>query len=73
MQGSFTTQRDLRAFDAENARIAAGGAERGANRASGEETQFHQSVSEIVRQIEVEQRGGLSAAELSQTPKSGLV
>jgi hypothetical protein len=38
MQGSFTTERDLGAFDAENARIAAGGAECGANRASGKET-----------------------------------
>ena len=38
MQGSFTTKRDLRAFDSENARIAAGGAERGANRAAGKET-----------------------------------
>jgi hypothetical protein len=38
MQGSFTTERDLGAFDAENTRIAARGAEGGANRAAREET-----------------------------------
>jgi len=47
MQGSFTTEGDFGAFHTENARVATRGAKGGADRASGNETQLHQSVSEI--------------------------
>lgn len=73
LQGSFTSERNLGALDAENARIAAGCAERGKNRAAREETQFHQSVGEVVRQVQANQSGVLPRPQFSQTPESRLV
>jgi len=67
MQSSFTTKGDLSAFDTENTRVAAGGAERGANRAAGKKAQFHQPVSEIMRQVQTDQGGGLTRPQFSQT------
>ena len=52
-QRSFTTQRDFGTVDAEYARVSARRTKRCADRPSGQEAQFHQSISEIGGKIQV--------------------
>jgi hypothetical protein len=68
-QGSFTTERDFGALHAKDSRVPARRAERREHRTAGQEAQFHQSVSEVKRQIQVDQSGSLAASKLSESAR----
>jgi tetratricopeptide (TPR) repeat protein len=66
MQSGFTAERDLGAVDAEDTGIASGGRAGRGDGLARDETEFHQTAGEILRQIETLHQRLLILAEVSQ-------
>ena len=66
-QRSFTTERDFGALHPEDARISARRTERGTDRPTRQEAQFHQPIGKITGKIQIDQRRGFSTAKFRES------
>jgi tetratricopeptide (TPR) repeat protein len=68
-QRSFTSQRDFRAFYAEDTRVPARRAERRKNGPSRQKAQFHQPIGEVKGEVQVDQSRSLAAAKFRESAR----
>jgi len=68
----FTAQSHFRAVHTINTGLATGGALRGDDRVSREETQFHQAAGNILRKVQAVKRGLFAGNQFVESRRFGL-